>query len=239
MNGNDHASDSAQGNQPQQQSETQDNAVPQLSQSPADSGATQQEQHFFHPSDAAGQSGEPGSEIVPQPPQEAASTGGPQQADVRMEDSGRGVSWTASEFIAHHKPPEWYMAVGIITVALAAIVYFMSHDLFGVVIMVLVGVIFGVAASRPPRQIQYAVDGRGVHMGRHFYPYGNFRSFTIAPEGPFLSVVLMPLKRFMPVLSMYIDPADENRIGDILADHLPMHEHHESATDRLMRRIRF
>lgn len=247
MNGNDHASDPSQGRQEYQQFKPNEVVSPQgaapssAQPQPASSAQPQppvlpapsaqpepDEQHFFNPSNASA------PEVY-----EVPDSNGYQPLDVRMEDSSQGVSWTASEFVAHNKSAEWYMAVGIVAVLLAVIVYFMSHDIISVVITLIVAIIFGIGASRQPRQMQYAVSDNGVSIGAHFYPYGSFRSFTVASEGPFRSIVFMPLKRFMPPISIYFDPADEQRIGEILADHLPMHEHREAATDKLMRRIRF
>lgn len=188
------------------------------------------EQHFFH-ADA--------HTPVPTGLSAVDSPSASQPLNVRMEDNSQGVSWTASEFIAHHKPPEWYMGLGIIGFIIAAVAYFVSRDIITVATIVIVAIIFAVAASRQPRQMRYAINDHGVSIGNHFYPYGNFRSFSVASEGPFRSIVLMPLKRFMPPITLYFDPADEDRIGDILVEYLPMHEHKEAATDKLMRRIRF
>jgi hypothetical protein len=49
----------------------------------------------------------------------------------------------------------------------------------------------------------------------------------------------MPLKRFMPPLSMYFDPTDEDHIVKVLTSHLPMQDHHHDPIEKLMRMIRF
>jgi hypothetical protein len=49
----------------------------------------------------------------------------------------------------------------------------------------------------------------------------------------------MPLKRFMPPLSLYMDPADEEKIVDVLADYLPVEQREQDPIDKLMRRLRF
>lgn len=167
------------------------------------------------------------------------AAGVPTSVDPQMQDNGREVVWSASEFIAHHKSPEWFMGMVGGSVAVAVLVYFITRDIFNTVVVVIAAVIFGVAANRQPRQMQYAVNDHGVEIGRHFYAYDSFRSFSVVNEGPISSIVLMPLKRFMPTLTIYFDPADENRIGDVLIEHLPMHQHEHDLTERLMRRIRF
>jgi hypothetical protein len=156
-----------------------------------------------------------------------------------MSDNGNEVVWTAQEFIAHQKSAMWFVAAATISALIAGIVWIWTRDLFNTVIVIVGAVIFAIAAGRPPRMMQYAVDDHGIEIGRRFYPYSEFRSFSIAEEGPFRSLVFQPLKRFMPPVSMYYDPVDENRIGEVLIEHLPMHEHKHELTERLMRHIRF
>lgn len=159
--------------------------------------------------------------------------------DLQMQDNGKQVSWTALEFVEHDKTQSWYLSMVGISVVVVAAVYFITKDLFNAFIIVIAAVLFGVVAGRAPRHMDYMVNGHGVAIGRRFYPYSEFRSFSIADEGHVRSIVLMPLKRFMPSLTLYFDPADEQRIGDVLADHLPFAQYQRELTDRLMRRIRF
>lgn len=182
----------------------------------------------------------PEAEPLPQQPSYApAYDSAPEPADISMQHSGSEVSWTASEFVVHEKSPMWYLAMIGGAALLSIIVYVITRDWFSTLVVIIAAAIFGVAAGRKPRQMQYAVDDHGVSIGRRFYPYGDFRSFSIAEDGPLRSVNFMPLKRFMPALSIYYDPADEQRIGEVLTAHLPMHEHKHDMTERLMRRMRF
>lgn len=154
-------------------------------------------------------------------------------------DTGKTVTWTASEFIAHQKGPDWYLALGLGGLLVTAAVYFLSRDIFSAVVVALAAVLFGVAASRQPREIQYGVDDHGLSVSNRHYNYSDFRSFSIADEGPFKSINFMPLKRFMPIMSIYYDPADEDKIAEVISAHLPLETHKLDAVEKLMRRIRF
>lgn len=186
------------------------------------------EQHFFRPE----------SETAPTVP-EYSDFDQPQPADLRMQHSGEGVTWTASEFIAHHKEPGWYLIFVAVWSAIAGGIFLITRDWFNTIVVIIAGVLFAVVASRQPRQMQYAVDDHGITIGRRTYPYSDFRSFSVLEEGAFRSMTFMPLKRFMPPLSIYYDPADEDRIADVLTAHLALEDHKHDPIDRLMRRIRF
>lgn len=163
----------------------------------------------------------------------------PSPANIQMHTDGQEVVWTAAEFIDHDKSPAWYLGLVGISVVVIAAVYFITKDIFNSAIVAVAAVLFAVVAGRQPRHMQYVVNDHGIGIGHRFYAYADFRSFSVLDEGHIRSIVLMPLKRFMPPLNLYYDPADENRIGDLLATHLPFAEHQRELTDRLMRRIRF
>lgn len=157
----------------------------------------------------------------------------------RAGDNDQAVSWTASEFIAHQKNAGWYMLLVAAAVVLAAVIYLLTRDpvstgMVGVVLVVLL-----LLASRQPRTLSYQLDGFGIHIGDRSYPYDNFKSFSVVDEGAINSITLLPLKRFMPPISMYYDPKDEDKISAVLSDYLPFVEGQKDIVDQFMRRIRF
>jgi len=87
--------------------------------------------------------------------------------------------------------------------------------------------------------LEYSLDNRGLTIAQKSYPYGVFRSFAVIDEGAFSSIVFIPLKRFMPVLTIYYAPEDENEVVATIADHLPMEQRKRDAIDTLLHKIRF
>ncbi len=83
------------------------------------------------------------------------------------------------------------------------------------------------------------LDASGLTIGTAFHPYAEFKSFALIDEGTFSSIILAPLKRFLPPLSVYISAEDQDRIVEVLAQYLPMEMREHDAIDRLSRRIRF
>ncbi len=149
------------------------------------------------------------------------------------------VTWTASEFISHDKSTGWYALLGVGTAALAAVVYLLTHDTVSTGVVVVVAIVFGILAARKPRELEYSVDDKGVKVGDKFYPFSGFRSFSIVQEDAVESIWFMPLKRFMPPLTIYFDPRDGQKIVDVLSQTLPMENRQLDAVDRLMHRLRF
>ncbi len=149
------------------------------------------------------------------------------------------VTWTASEYIDHTRGPGWYLALVAGTTVLAALIYFITKDYFATGVVALMGIIVGVFSRQKPKQVAYELSTSGLKAGEKVYPLNLFKSFALIREGELLSVNLIPIKRFMPPLSIYLDPSDEEKIVGLLGSHLPLEEGSLDPVERLSRRLRF
>ncbi len=149
------------------------------------------------------------------------------------------ISWTGSEFIAKPKGASWYFALGAIVTVISAIVYITVGDVVTIVTLILAGILFAIIAGRAPRQRSFMIDDRGVTVDSKLFPYHDFKSFNVLRDGAIGYIDLRPLRRFMPELSLYYAPEDEQKIFNVLATHLPNEQEGERKVDRLMRKLKF
>jgi hypothetical protein len=105
--------------------------------------------------------------------------------------------------------------------------------------VLIIAVLFAVMGARKPRELTYIVDGKGITIGEKFYSYASFKSFSILQEEGMETVWFMPLKRFMPGLSIYFAPEDGQKIVDVIAEFLPFEDKQLDFIDQLMHRLRF
>lgn len=149
------------------------------------------------------------------------------------------ITWTGSEFLENHKSGGWYIILFGIIALVCGVIYFISRDILSVVFIAIMGVLFAVIASRKPRQLQYAIDEGGVHIGSRSYGYSEFKSFSLQHEGMIGYINLMPLRRFRPEISIYYPPDHEQQIFDTLSQRIPHEDHKETIVDKFTRLIRF
>jgi len=159
--------------------------------------------------------------------------------DEPVDEGEVEVSWTASEFIAHEKTPTWYGVLAIVAIVGAALAYLISRDWVAVAAILVCAGMFGYVAARAPRQLEFVITTTGVGIGPKFYPFKKFRSYSVVDEGAFASIDFMPLKRFDMPISVYYDPEHEDKIMQILSQHLAIDQHKRTMLDGLMHRIRF
>jgi hypothetical protein len=149
------------------------------------------------------------------------------------------ATWSASEFIDHDKGFGWYVTLVSIIAALDVLVFIFIHDVVSIVALTAMGILFGIVAGRKPRVLEYKLDSGGLTIGSTFHPYAEFKSFALMDDGAFPSIMFLPLKRFMPPVSVYYEANDQQRITDVLSQYLPIEMREHDAIDRFSKRIRF
>jgi hypothetical protein len=170
------------------------------------------------------------------------STSQPTDSNPDEDDSGseqKVVEWTASEFVAHDKGFGWYALLAVGAILVSAGLYLMTKDIFTVVVVLIMAAILGVAGARKPKVVKYRLDNSGLKVGRRLYPYRAYKSFTMPEEGPFISIVLVPLRRFDFPVSAYLAPDSQDKALDFLSSHLPMEPTGLDRLERLMRTLHF
>lgn len=147
------------------------------------------------------------------------------------------IEWTSSEYVSNNKGILWYVFLGVGALVLMAFAYFVMHDIVAVVALGAIALILGYLGARKPRTMNYRISIDGVYVATKFFPYSDFKSFGILNEGAFSSLVLTPIKRFMPPLSIYYPPEMEKSITEQLGKHLPLAPVRVDLVDSTMRKI--
>lgn len=168
-----------------------------------------------------------------------ASTATDQQSPMPTNSQVQNVEWSASEYVEHEKGNMWFVQFGLVSVGIIGITFLVTRDYISIVVLSVLAVGIGYFAGRKPETLNYKLDSQGIHIGPKLYPVSMFKSFAIVEEGAISSIALLPLKRFMPAITVYFAPDDEKKIVDALGAMLPQEERQQDKVDKLMHKIRF
>lgn len=149
------------------------------------------------------------------------------------------VTWSASEYVEHDKSAGWYLRFALVSVVGIGVIYFLTGEWVSVVLLAVLAMVFGLFAARKPQVLQYSLDNQGITIGAKLYPISSFRSFAVVEEGAFRSIMLLPMKRFMPAISLYFAPDNEEVILETFSKLLPEEARQQDRLDKFMHRIRF
>lgn len=170
----------------------------------------------------------------------------PEQQDDNWEDDQQQpliddapISWTANEYIDVQKGWLWYVLLVIIALGLAAAGFFLMNAITFSVLVVVMAVAVIVFSRRPARTIAYTLSGdQGLYIGEKLYHFGDFKAFGLLHEDGHNSIMLIPVKRFSPAVSVYFPEDAGEAIVDMLGARLPMRELKLDMMDKLIRRLR-
>lgn len=147
------------------------------------------------------------------------------------------VSWQANEYIHQEKNPLWFVAFGLIVVALIVGAVFMQAWTFVGLIPVMATALF-LYTRRPPHVIDYVLSEKGLYINDILHPFAEFKGFGVIRDGREYSVMLIPVRRFRPGVSVYFPEESGEAIVDLLGARLPMQELHLDAFDKVVRALR-
>lgn len=149
------------------------------------------------------------------------------------------TQWTAKEYVHLDKGPWWYILFIVIVLGLIAIDILLLKEWTFSVLVVVMAVALIVYIRRPPRDIQYSLSSRqGLYVGERLYHLSDFKAFGLIKDGEHHSIMLIPIKRFSPGVSVYFPEEAGERIVDILGQRLPMENLKLDAIDVLVRKLR-
>ena len=154
-----------------------------------------------------------------------------------VQSSLQPISWQAEEYIVKEHNTVWYIGLVIVTLALSAVAIWLQGWSF-LVLIIISAIALVVYTLRPPRTISYHIDNKGIKEEKTFYPYSNFRAFSILKEGEHYSAILTPKKRFGARTKIYFPEKSGEGIVDHLGAHLPMEEAKQDLLDKLINFLR-
>ncbi len=146
---------------------------------------------------------------------------------------------SAAQYVHHEKHALWYGLYVLGTLLLSAVVYFTTKDILSTIIVFVAILGLILFASRKPGVQAYTIDGDSLQIGQKVYYLHDFKAFSVVEEGAAAEVMLYPLKRLFPMVSVYVDPDQIDDLADYLSEYLPFEPHKSDAVDSLLRRIRF
>ena len=149
------------------------------------------------------------------------------------------VHWSASEYIHHDKNPLWFVSFIAVILILIAIDLFLIKSYTFSVLVVVMAIALVLYSRRPPRTIDYTLSGnQGLYVGEKLYHFNEFKSFGLLHDNEHYSIMLIPIKRFSPGISVYFPEEAGEKIVDILGARLPMEDLKLDLIDTLVHKLR-
>jgi hypothetical protein len=148
------------------------------------------------------------------------------------------IRWQAHEYVHHEKSPIWFILFAIVVSAFMATAVFVIKDISFAILVPVMAAALLVYANRPPRLLDYTLSRHGLHVNDRLYSFADFKGFRVIHDGEEYSVMLIPIKRFKPGVSVYFPEEAGEAIVDMLGARLPMQDFHLDIVDKIIRKLR-
>lgn len=148
------------------------------------------------------------------------------------------LSWNTPEYRHTKKTVEWFLASGIIAVALIATSVLLGNILFAVVIAV-AAFVFLLHAQRAPRIVRASVSERGIEFGDAFYEYVDLASFWVEARDGDARLILKHKKLLSLLTVIHLESVNPNIIRAALLEFLTEEELHEPLSQKIMEYLGF
>lgn len=148
------------------------------------------------------------------------------------------LSWSAPEYIYHQKQPVWYSAFIVVSAAVGCLLWLIIRDIWSLIVLVMMMIAVVVFSLRKPRVLKYNIYNDGLDIDGKFFAIDKFRAFSEIQEHGYSGVMLLPVGRVSPPITMYVSEGAD-QLAAFFEQKLVKEAHQPDMVDRLMSYIRF
>ncbi len=148
------------------------------------------------------------------------------------------VTWEAQEYITPEKNTAWYVGLGVVVVVVILLDIFILKSITVSVLIITIAAVLIAMTVRPARMIQYRMNKDGIYIDEQLVKFSDYKAFGLFKEHDNNSILLIPVKRFLPGLSIYFPEDQGEAIVDLLARRLPNQEVKQDFMDKIVRLLR-
>lgn len=152
--------------------------------------------------------------------------------------------WSAPAYEHRVHGTDWYVAVGIITVALAVAFFIVGNIALSLILLIGIGTLL-VYARKEPHLIEYEISELGIRADTTLYRWESLDSFWILEQESVSAahtsskLFLTSKKTFMPHIMILLDNAPITEVHAAMESMLPAVPQNESLPEHLMHKLGF
>lgn len=149
------------------------------------------------------------------------------------------LQWSSYETIYREKNGLWFIAFISVAIILIFLDLFLLKSYTFSILVVVMSLAIVVLSIRPPRLINYVLSSNnGLYIGEKLYHFNEFKAFGVLRDEGYNSIVLIPIKRFLPSVSVYFPQELGEEIVDVFGARLPMETAKLDFLDIVVKKLR-
>lgn len=147
------------------------------------------------------------------------------------------IQWQAPEYVQERRSPWWFIGFWVVAILLMVAAIFIIRSVSFAVLIPAMAAALMIYSHRPPRILNYVLSTKGIYINEKLHPLGEFKSFGIMRDESIPSVILLPVQRFRPGLTVHFPMELGEAVVDMLGQRIPMQEIKLDAFDKIIRKL--
>ena len=147
------------------------------------------------------------------------------------------IQWQAPEYMQAHRSPWWFIGFWTVVVLLMVVAVVLIKSWSFAILIPAMAAALTIYSHRPPRQLSYVLSSKGLYINEKLHPMSEFKSFGVLRQESLPSVMLIPVKRFRPGLTVYFPVEAGEQIVDLLGSRIPMQDIQLDFFDKLIHQL--
>jgi len=147
------------------------------------------------------------------------------------------IQWQAPEYVQGRRPPWWFIGFWVVALLLMLLAILVIRSWSFAILIPAMAAALMIYSHRPPRILNYVLSGKGLYINEKLHSLSEFRSFGVLKEESVPSLMLIPVKRFRPALTVHFPVETGEAIVDLLGSRIPMQELSLDVFDKIIRKL--
>ncbi len=153
--------------------------------------------------------------------------------------SAQTLRWQAYEYAYQPKTADWYWALWIIVVAIAATSVLLDNTMLAILIMI-AGFCLTILSKRPPRIVEFEINEKGVVGHGSLYLHNSLESFWVQQLGEGEPRLLIKSRKtLMPLIVLPLGDVTVDEARRTMLQHVQEEELSESLTQMILEYLGF
>jgi len=150
------------------------------------------------------------------------------------------IEWSAPEYSHKERDNDWFWTIGLIAIVGCGVAIWLHNYIFAIFIFIS-GCCLIMFTMRPPQEVTFIVETKGLTMGRDLHIWKSIKSFNIKDDESYTYAKLLieTGKHFLPIYTLPLPKDKINEMKETLLKVIPKSDINESQSMLFMEKLGF
>jgi len=150
------------------------------------------------------------------------------------------IEWSAPEYSHKDRSNDWFWTIGLISVIGCVFAIWFHNYIFAIFILIS-GFCLIMFTVRPPQEVKFIIESKGLTMGRDSHPWKDIKSFNIKnnESDTYAKLLIETSKHFLPIYTIPLPKEKANEAKEALLKVTKRSEIEESQSMLFMEKLGF